>query len=210
MRVAMPLRDRVGLRERICAAVDVGLLILIDFHRCDVETPNLAGRRTHCPCCTLLLAALAPRGDRCRSRQESTHHATMLPWRALLATRAPAACNFLARWLSNKRHSGAKKRFRATQRGAIKRKAAGMGHNTGLRRQHRQTRKRFFAPLCLLFESIRARRSRAPSGARVASSARQGSMVVRCSTAAYACRARERVAGAQQQCGAAAAVVQQE
>ena len=66
----------------------------------------------------------------------------MLPWRALLATRAPAACNFLARMLSNNRHSGAKKRFRATQRGAIKRKAAGMGHNTGLRRQHRQTRKR--------------------------------------------------------------------
>ena len=66
----------------------------------------------------------------------------MLPWRALLATRAPAACNLLARFLSNKRHSGAKKRFRATQRGAIKRKAAGMGHNTGLRRQHRQTRKR--------------------------------------------------------------------
>ena len=66
----------------------------------------------------------------------------MLPWRALLATRAPAAQHFLARWLSNKRHSGAKKRFRATQRGAIKRKAAGMGHNTGLRRQHRQARKR--------------------------------------------------------------------
>ena len=66
----------------------------------------------------------------------------MLPWRALLSPRAPAAQHFLARWLSNKRHSGAKKRFRATQRGAIKRKAAGMGHNTGLRRQHRQTRKR--------------------------------------------------------------------
>ena len=67
----------------------------------------------------------------------------MLPWRALLATRAPfGARDLLARFLSNKRHSGAKKRFRATQRGAIKRKAAGMGHNTGLRRQHRQTRKR--------------------------------------------------------------------
>ena len=65
----------------------------------------------------------------------------MLPWRALLATRAPlGARDLLARMLSNKRHSGAKKRFRATQRGAIKRKAAGMGHNTGLRRQHRQTR----------------------------------------------------------------------
>ena len=68
----------------------------------------------------------------------------MLPWRALLASRAPLYTrDVLARWLSsNKRHSGAKKRFRATQRGAIKRKAAGMGHNTGLRRQHRQTRKR--------------------------------------------------------------------
>ena len=38
-------------------------------------------------------------------------------------------------------------------------------------------RKRFFAPLCRLFERKRARRSRAPVGARVASSARQGSMV---------------------------------
>jgi len=67
----------------------------------------------------------------------------MLPWRALLTSRAPVgARDLLARMLSNKRHSGAKKRFRATQRGAIKRKAAGMGHNTGLRRQHRQTRKR--------------------------------------------------------------------
>ena len=67
----------------------------------------------------------------------------MLPWRALLASRAPLYTrDVLARWLSNKRHSGAKKRFRATQRGAIKRKAAGMGHNTGLRPQHRQTRKR--------------------------------------------------------------------
>ena len=37
-------------------------------------------------------------------------------------------------------------------------------------------RKRFLAPLCRLFESIRASRSRA-SGARLASSARQGSMV---------------------------------
>ena len=67
----------------------------------------------------------------------------MLPWRALLASRAPTgARDLLARFLSNKRHSGAKKRFRAMQRGAIKRKAAGMGHNTGLRRQHRQARKR--------------------------------------------------------------------
>ena len=38
-------------------------------------------------------------------------------------------------------------------------------------------RKRFFAPLCRLFESIRARRSRAPVAARLASRARQGSMV---------------------------------
>ena len=62
VRVAMPL-DRAGLRERICAAVDEGLLFLIDFHRCDVETSDLAGRRTHYPCCTLLLQllALAPR-----------------------------------------------------------------------------------------------------------------------------------------------------
>ena len=67
----------------------------------------------------------------------------MLPWRALLTSRASVgARDLLARMLSNKRHSGAKKRFRATQRGAIKRKAAGMGHNTGLRRQHRQARKR--------------------------------------------------------------------
>ena len=38
-------------------------------------------------------------------------------------------------------------------------------------------RKRFFAPECRLLESIRARRSREYKGARVASSARQGSMV---------------------------------
>ena len=57
------LRDRVGLRERICAAVERTRAVLIDFHRCDVETSDLAGRRTHYPCCTLLLQllALAPR-----------------------------------------------------------------------------------------------------------------------------------------------------
>ena len=55
------LRDRVGLRERICAAVDEGLPVLIDFHRCDVETSNLAGRRTHYPCCTLLVLQLSRR-----------------------------------------------------------------------------------------------------------------------------------------------------
>ena len=63
VRVAMPCETGLGLRERICAAVDEGLPVLIDFHRCDVETSDLAGRRTHYPCCTLLLQllALAPR-----------------------------------------------------------------------------------------------------------------------------------------------------
>lgn len=69
----------------------------------------------------------------------------MLPWQTLCA-RAPAARGLLVQMFSKlrgaKAHSGAKKRFRGTGRGAIKRKAAGTGHNTGLRRQHVQTRKR--------------------------------------------------------------------
>ncbi|CAH0369623.1 unnamed protein product [Pelagomonas calceolata] len=64
-------------------------------------------------------------------------------------------------------------------------------------------RNRFLAPLCRLFERKRARRSRAPSGARVASSARQGSMVARCvDLRRFDCRSR----GAAR---AAAAAVQQ-
>ena len=117
---------------------------LIDFLR--VRSRNGVGLAAGTiPAALLLLhhtAAELLLRARARDTRSSTaphHHAAL----ALLATRAPlGARDLLARMLSNKRHSGAKKRFRATQRGAIKRKAAGMGHNTGLRRQHRQTRKR--------------------------------------------------------------------
>ena len=65
-------------------------------------------------------------------------------------------------------------------------------------------RKRFFAPECRLFESQRARTSRVYKGARVASSARQGSMVntARCGLGAVNCRCRreEPARGLQQQC----------
>ena len=46
------------------------------------------------------------------------------------------------RWFSQKLHSGAKKRFRGTARGALKRKAAYNRHNTGLKRPGTQARKR--------------------------------------------------------------------
>ena len=62
MRVAMPCETGLACAS-ICAAVERTRAFLIDFHRCDVETSDLAGRRTHYPCCTLLLQllALAPR-----------------------------------------------------------------------------------------------------------------------------------------------------
>ena len=55
--------------------------------------------------------------------------------------RAAAAPTALA-WRFYKTSSGAKKRFRLTKRGVLKRKADGMRHNTGLKRPSRQSRKR--------------------------------------------------------------------
>lgn len=55
---------------------------------------------------------------------------------------SPSLAGGVARWFSNKLSSAAKKRFRATARGALKRKSAGMRHNTGLKRPGVQSRKR--------------------------------------------------------------------
>ena len=50
--------------------------------------------------------------------------------------------NVFVRWFSQKLSSAAKKRFRGTGRGALKRRAAGMRHNTVLKRQSTLSRKR--------------------------------------------------------------------
>ena len=62
--------------------------------------------------------------------------------RALRAAPPAEINNALLRFFSNKLHSGAKKRFRGTARGALKRKAACNRHNTGLKRPGTQARKR--------------------------------------------------------------------
>ena len=70
----------------------------------------------------------------------------------------------LIRFFSNKLHSGAKKRFRGTARGALKRKAAGNRHNTGLKRPGTQARKR--ASTELVASPAIVRRIKAMIGAR--------------------------------------------
>ena len=86
--------------------------------------------------------------------------------RALRAAPPPAAggAESLLRFFSNKLHSGAKKRFRGTARGAIKRKAAGNRHNTGLKRPGTQARKR--ASTELVASPAIVRRIKAMIGAR--------------------------------------------
>lgn len=84
--------------------------------------------------------------------------------RALRAAPPPAAGMALVRFFSNKLHSGAKKRFRGTARGALKRKAAGNRHNTGLKRPGTQARKR--ASTELVASPAIVRRIKAMIGAR--------------------------------------------
>jgi ribosomal protein L35 len=84
--------------------------------------------------------------------------------RALRAAPPPAAGDALLRFFSNKLHSGAKKRFRGTARGALKRKAAGNRHNTGLKRPGTQARKR--ASTELVASPAIVRRIKAMIGAR--------------------------------------------
>ena len=87
--------------------------------------------------------------------------------RALRAAPPPAAGDALLRSLrffSHKLHSGAKKRFRGTARGALKRKAAGNRHNTGLKRPGTQARKR--ASTELVASPAIVRRIKAMIGAR--------------------------------------------
>jgi ribosomal protein L35 len=55
---------------------------------------------------------------------------------------SPSLAGGVARWFSNKLSSAAKKRFRGTGRGVIKRKSQGMRHNTGMKRPGVQARKR--------------------------------------------------------------------
>ena len=84
--------------------------------------------------------------------------------RALRAAPPPPAGHALLRFFSNKLHSGAKKRFRGTARGALKRKAAGNRHNTGLKRPGTQARKR--ASTELVASPAIVRRIKAMIGAR--------------------------------------------
>lgn len=58
------------------------------------------------------------------------------------ALHSPPFSGGAARWFSNKLSSAAKKRFRGTGRGVIKRKSQGMRHNTGMKRPGVQARKR--------------------------------------------------------------------
>ena len=84
--------------------------------------------------------------------------------RALRAAPPAGGADALLRFFSNKLHSGAKKRFRGTARGALKRKAAGNRHNTGLKRPGTQARKR--ASTELVASPAIVRRIKAMIGAR--------------------------------------------
>jgi ribosomal protein L35 len=84
--------------------------------------------------------------------------------RALRAAPPAGSADALIRFFSNKLHSGAKKRFRGTARGALKRKAAGNRHNTGLKRPGTQARKR--ASTELVASPAIVRRIKAMIGAR--------------------------------------------